>query len=46
MLFRSKLPPGVPVLAEHIGPAEFARARERLLPLFEDQPQKEKSASR
>ena len=42
----AKLPPGVPVLAEHIGPAEFARARERLLPLFEDQPQKEKSASR
>jgi sugar phosphate isomerase/epimerase len=30
----AKVPPGVPLLAEHIGPAEFARTRERLLRLM------------
>jgi hypothetical protein len=28
------LPPGVPAVAEHIGPAEFRAVREKLLPLF------------
>jgi sugar phosphate isomerase/epimerase len=30
------LPTDVPVVAEHIGPAEFAAVRSKLLPLFRD----------